>query len=90
LKGRRLIGYGGLFKKIRAERKMVDVEEVALEDLVEDASGEDVYKEGSSKIEACPCKICGRPLVEEVYRWNEKVGEYFKVVSPLKNCVDPP
>lgn len=90
LRGRRLIGYGGFFKKIRIERKMVDVEEAALEDIVEDASGEDVYEEGSSKVEVCACKICGRPLVEEVYRWNEKVGEYLKVISPQKNCVDPP
>jgi len=90
LKGRRLIGYGGLFKEIRAERKMVDVEEAALEDLVEDVSCEDVYDEGSSKAQVCPCKICGRPLVEEVYRWNEKVGEYLKVISPPKSCVDPP
>ena len=85
LKGRRLIGYGGLFKKIRIEKKMMDVEEAALEDLVEDASGEDVYEEGSSKGEARSCKICGRPLVEEVYKWNEEVGEYLRV-SP----VDPP
>ncbi|MBP9682640.1 MAG: protein rep [Bacteriovorax sp.] len=90
LKGRRLIGYGGLFKKIRAERKMLDVEEANLEDLVESVSGEDVYEEGSSKVKACPCKICGGPLVEEVYRWNENIGEYFKIVSSLKNCVDPP
>ena len=69
---------------------MLDVEEANLEDLVESVSGEDVYEEGSSKVKACPCKICGGPLVEEVYRWNENIGEYFKIVSSLKNCVDPP
>jgi hypothetical protein len=78
-----LVGFGGLFKKIREERKMIDVEDANLNDIVEDDSGEDIYQEGVSK--ACVCKICGEPLVEVDYLWNFEAGDYLRV-SP----VDPP
>jgi plasmid rolling circle replication initiator protein Rep len=85
LKGRRLVGFGGYFKKIREERKMIDVEKANLNDMVEDeASGEDVYEEGASKAEFC--KICGEPLVEEMYVWDDNVEDYLRVDPPG----DPP
>jgi hypothetical protein len=79
LKGRRLVGYGGYFKTIRKEKKMVEIEKADLNDIIEDESGEDVFQEGISKVHIC--KICNGPLVEEVYEWNFDVGDYLKVCS---------
>jgi plasmid rolling circle replication initiator protein Rep len=79
LKGRRLVGYGGYFKTIRKEKKMVELEEADLNDIIEDESGEDVFQEGVSKVHIC--KICKEPLVEEVYEWDFAVGDYLRVCS---------
>jgi len=68
LKGRRLVGFGGLFKQIREEKKMVDVEEADLIHIDEDG----VVKE-------CLCKICGSTLLEELYRWEIGLRQYRKV-----------
>jgi hypothetical protein len=68
LKGRRLVGFGGLFKQIREEKKMVDVEEADLIHIDEDG----VVKE-------CSCKICGSTLLEELYRWEIGLRQYRKV-----------
>lgn len=68
LKGRRLIGFGGLFKKFREEKKMVDVEEA---DLVS-------IDENETKKE-CFCKICGSTLLEELYRWEIGLRQYRRV-----------
>jgi plasmid rolling circle replication initiator protein Rep len=70
LKSRRLIGFGGLFKKLREEKKMVDVEEA---DLVLIDENEDEVKK------KCPCKICGSTLLEELYRWEIGLSQYRKV-----------
>lgn len=68
LKGRRLIGFGGLFNEIRKERKMVDVENADLVQIKEDET-------------LCTCKICGSTLLEELYRWNFCVRQYQKVLD---------
>jgi plasmid rolling circle replication initiator protein Rep len=65
LKGRRLIGFGGLFNQIREEKKLADVEEADLVDIENESTH-------------CTCKICGSPLVEEVYKWNIEVRQYCK------------
>jgi plasmid rolling circle replication initiator protein Rep len=70
LKGRRLIGFGGLFKKLREEKKVVDVEEADLIHIDEDG----VVKESI-------CKICGSTLLEELYRWDAGLRQYCKVNS---------
>jgi len=68
LKGRRLIGFGGIFSKIRKVKKMVDVE---------DANLIHIDEEGVSK--QCSCKICGSTLVEELYGWNFGFKRYRRV-----------
>lgn len=68
LKGRRLVGYGGFFSKIRKEKKMVEVENADLVQIDE----EEVHKE-------CSCKICGSTLLEELYGWNFGVKQYRKM-----------
>lgn len=74
LKGRRLVGFGGLFKQIRKEKKMVDVEEADLIHIDEDG----VVKE-------CSCKICGSTLLEELYRWEIGLRQYRKVNVSIKS-----
>jgi plasmid rolling circle replication initiator protein Rep len=71
LKGRRLIGYGGYFNKIRKEKKMADVEKADLVNVDEDS----VLKE-------CRCKTCMNILKEERYRWNFEAQKYQKM--PIK------
>ena len=73
LKGRRLVGFGGLFRQIREEKKMVDVEEADLIHIDEDG----VVKE-------CSCKICGSTLLEELYRWEIGLRQYRKVNVSVK------
>ena len=63
LKGRRLIGFGGLFNEIRKERKMVDVENADLIRIEEDEV-------------PCTCKICSSTLSEALYSWNFGVHRY--------------
>lgn len=70
LKGRRLIGFGGLFNEIRKERKMVDVENADLVQIEEDET-------------PCTCKICGSTLLEELYRWDFGVRQYRKVPEEI-------
>jgi plasmid rolling circle replication initiator protein Rep len=70
LKGRRLIGFGGLFNEIRKERKMVDVENADLVQIEEDET-------------LCACKICGSTLLEELYRWDFGVRQYRKVPEEI-------
>lgn len=81
LKGRRLVGYGGYFKTVRKEKKMVELEKADLNDIIEDESEEDVFQEGVSKAHTHFCKICNEPMVEEVYEWNFAKGDYFRVHS---------
>ena len=74
LKGRRLVGFGGLFKQIREEKKMVDVEEADLIHIDEDG----VLKE-------CSCKICGSTLLEELYRWEIGLRQYRRINVSAKS-----
>jgi plasmid rolling circle replication initiator protein Rep len=75
LKGRRLVAYGGLFSRIRKEKKVMDIEEADL-----------VNVDGETVQEKCSCKICGSTLVEELYRWNFGVQQYQKI--PIKGQED--
>jgi plasmid rolling circle replication initiator protein Rep len=68
LKGRRLVAYGGLFSKIRKERKAIDIEKADLVDI-----------DGENVLEKCSCKICGSALIEELYRWNFGAQYYQKI-----------
>ena len=74
LKGRRLVGFGGLFKQIREEKKMVDVEEADLIHIDEDG----VVRE-------CSCKICGSTLLEELYRWEIGLRQYRRINVSAKS-----
>jgi plasmid rolling circle replication initiator protein Rep len=74
LKGRRLIGFGGLFSKIRKMKKMVDVEEANLIHVDE----EEVSKQ-------CSCKICGSTLMEELYGWNIGFKRYRRIYLEEKS-----
>lgn len=68
IKGRRLIGYGGLFEKIRKEKKLTDLENADLVNIDEDGV-----------VKQCSCKICGSTLLEELYRWEIGLHQYRKV-----------
>jgi plasmid rolling circle replication initiator protein Rep len=79
LKGRRLVGYGGAFKEIREEKKLVDVEEADLGDVEETkGTGEDEKKE---EYQSAKCKICGCEMVKEHYIWNSSKRQYLLKVS---------
>lgn len=69
LKGRRLIGYGKLFYKIKKELKLVDVEakKAALKDDTEEVE--------------CKCTICQSTLIEALYDWNMGIKNYVKVIE---------
>lgn len=78
LKGRRLIGYGGYFKEVRKEKRLLDVEESDLVSVDEEEIDEDgVVKESSQKVSCC--KICNLPLVEENYHWTQKIKRYLRI-----------
>lgn len=72
LKSRRLIGFGGLFRDLREEEKVPDVEEADLVYIDEDGV---VVKE-------CVCKICGGTLLEETYYWDEGLSDYIRSGDP--------
>lgn len=64
-KGRRMIGFGGHFNKIRKAKKMIDVENIDALDL----DGE----------EQCLCKICQQKMIDRMFSWyNEANGYYSK------------
>jgi plasmid rolling circle replication initiator protein Rep len=64
LRKRRLVAYGGMFKKFRAELKQKDVEKADLVHITDEFSG-------------CGCKICGSALAKEMYRWRMGSLGYF-------------
>jgi len=64
LKGKRLIGFGGLFKELRSALKQEDIETA---DLVH------VTSEG-----VCVCPICESELIEEMYKWHFGLRDYVK------------
>lgn len=63
LKHRRLTAYGGAFKSIRKELKLVDVEKA---DLVR-VEGQEV---------TCQCSVCQSVMWEHIYRWKIGLGDY--------------
>jgi hypothetical protein len=65
LKGRRLIGFGGLFMKIKRELKLTDIESDKA-DLV----GAEACKKES-------CSVCGSTLIEQLYEWNLNARNYL-------------
>ena len=69
-RGRRLIGFGGYFNKIRKAKKMIDVEKA---DLV-DVDGEGIEAK-------CQCKICQKEMVEKIYNWYESADRYLRKSS---------
>jgi plasmid rolling circle replication initiator protein Rep len=81
LRGRRFLGYTGLLRdcwmKLRREGKAQDVE----------AADADLVKIGDEP-ETCTCPACGSDLVEVVYGWFAKDGEYYKVKQKEKSAVD--
>jgi len=64
LKNRRLVAYGGIFKEIRRELRMEDVEEADLVKIDEDEP------------EACTCDVCRSELMSVVYRWHIGLRNY--------------
>jgi plasmid rolling circle replication initiator protein Rep len=65
LHGRRLIGFGGLFRKIRAELKQPDLESADVD--LTDADKSD-----------CKCPICLSDLQDILYRWDFLSGQYLR------------
>jgi plasmid rolling circle replication initiator protein Rep len=76
-KGRRLIGFGGYFNKIRKAKKMVDVEKA---DLV-DVDGEGIEAK-------CHCKICQQEMIDKIYDWYESADRYLRKCS-VEETEDP-
>ena len=69
-KGRRLIGFGGYFNKIRKAKQMVDIEKA---DLV-DVDGEGIESK-------CHCKICQKEMVEKIFHWYGMADRYLRKCS---------
>jgi plasmid rolling circle replication initiator protein Rep len=68
-RGRRLIGFGGYFNKIRKAKKMVDVERANLVDV-----------EGVGLEASCQCKVCKKELIKRIYHWYEESNRYLRRV----------
>lgn len=78
IKGRRLIGFGGYFNVLRKEKKLLDVEKAAFEEIEEEEISEDgVVKEKVQKEHYC--KICNKPMVREDYTWCRSIRHYVRV-----------
>ena len=69
-KGRRLIGFGGYFNRIRKAKKMVDIEKADLVDV-----------EGEGLEAKCQCKICQKEMVEKIYHWYGSADRYLRKCS---------
>ena len=63
LKGRRLVGFGGLFVKIRREMKMEDIETADLVKITDEEQG-------------CSCPVCQSTLVQEMFKWHAGLRNY--------------
>jgi hypothetical protein len=69
-KGRRFIGFGGYFNRIRKEKKMVDIEKADLVDV-----------DGEGLEAKCQCKICQQEMVEKIYHWYGSADRYLRKCS---------
>ena len=74
LKGRRTIGYGGYFKKVRKIRKLQALEKAALE------SSEKLNEDGTL-VEEKPslCRECHQPMVKETYAYMDGIKRYCRI-----------
>lgn len=72
LKGRRTIGYGGYFKKVRKERKLLELEKAASKEALNE---EGIPKETQPSL----CRTCHQPMVKENYRYLERIKKYFRI-----------
>lgn len=75
-KGRRLIGFGGLFNKIRKAKKMVDIEKANLVDV-----------DGLGIEDICQCKVCQKEMIEKVYNWYEESNRYLRRIPKVEEEV---
>jgi len=66
LRRRRLVGYGGLFSKLRKELKQQDVEKSDLIDVSDSVPVD------------CLCPICQSTLIEEMYVWTIGLKNYVQ------------
>lgn len=74
LKGRRTIGFGGYFKKVRQRRKLLELEKAARE------SEESLNEDGTAKEkEPSRCRECNRQMVKEKYTYLDRIKRYFRV-----------
>ncbi len=64
LHGRRLVMFGGVLRKIRAELKQQDVETADL-----------VHIDGE-QMNTCACSVCGSTMWDHVYRWKPGLNNY--------------
>lgn len=69
MKGKRLIGFGGLFRKLRKELGMIDVEK------------SDLIKLDEKEKEVCFCPLCGSTLKDEIYQWDMGLRNFFSYVD---------
>lgn len=65
LKGRRLIAYGKLFRDVKADLKLQDIESMNADLISGDAHD-------------CNCPICKSNLKEVLYKWNVGLNDYVK------------
>ena len=73
LRGRRTIGYGGYFKKVRKEIKLLKLEKSAAE------AAERLNEDGTLKEEKPElCRVCHQPMVDENYSYRDKIERYFR------------
>jgi len=65
LKGRRLIGFGKLFRQIRKELKQADLNK------------DDADLIGKTETD-CTCPLCSSTLIELLYKWDFNISNYRK------------
>lgn len=66
LKGRRLLGFGGLFREVRKKLKLIDIEHA-----------KEVKVEDKDEIQVCKCSICNSDLQEHLYDWHFGLKQYI-------------
>jgi plasmid rolling circle replication initiator protein Rep len=70
LRYRRLIAYGKLFKEVKKELKIADIEDADLIHIDEDGE----------VVQGCTCPICqSQNLRDVIYKWHSGYGKYLKL-----------
>ena len=72
LRGRRTIGYGGYFKKVRKKIKLLKLEKAASE------AAEKLNEDGTKEEKPELCRECHQPMVDENYSYLDKIERYFR------------